>query len=273
MEPQAQRLQIKVGLFIGLGLIVFVSSILLLGGDTALFTRYTEIRARFSEVQGLFPGSVVSLAGMKVGNIKNIEFVPSENSLEVVMSIDRKFESRLVQGTVAEVRTQGALGDKFIYLIPGELGSAPLAQGALVESIETDFMKLLTSREDGMARVIDLIKELHVFVATINSNGQTAHMVKNIADASAKAKSTLDQLDTLLGDLRSEIPDNRRLRQALTSLANVMEKIDKGHGTLGQLINDPSVHQNLKSFLGGSPRNRYMKEIIRETIQRNEAAK
>ena len=50
-------------------------------------------------------------------------------------------------------------------------------------------------------------------------------------------------------------------------MASVMEKIDSGKGTLGALINDPSLHQNLKSVLGGSQRNRYMKEMARESIQ------
>jgi phospholipid/cholesterol/gamma-HCH transport system substrate-binding protein len=63
------------------------------------------------------------------------------------------------------------------------------------------------------------------------------------------------------------------LRQALVNLSSILEKIDQGKGTLGQLINDPSVHQSLKSLLGGSPRNRYMKDMIRETIQQSEAGR
>ena len=132
-------------------------------------------------------------------------------------------------------------------------------------------MKLLTDRQDGVARVVDLIKELHLFVASINQGGHSGAMMRNMADASAKFKSTLTQLDGLLGDVRSNIPQDKKLQQAMISLANVLEKIDKGQGTLGQLVNDPSLHQSLKSFLGGSPRNKYMKDMIRETIQQSEA--
>lgn len=273
METKSKFVEFKVGLFMAVGLLAFMVSILVLGGDTSVFTRYMELRARFSEVQGLFPGSVVSLSGMKVGNIKRIEFVASENSVEVIMNIQHEYSERLVEGVTAEIRTQGALGDKFIYLNPGQLNAKPLPDGALVSSTETDYFKMLTSREDGVARVIDLIKELHTLVAAVNANGQSAAMMKNFAEASLKAKSTFAQLDALLGDLRSEIPENKKLRQAIVSLASIMEKVDQGKGTLGQLINDPSVHQNLRSFLGGSPRNRYMKDIIRETIQQSEAVR
>jgi phospholipid/cholesterol/gamma-HCH transport system substrate-binding protein len=270
MDKQSLKLQYKVGIFILLGLVAGLTAILLLGGNRVFFTRYIHIKAKFTEVSGLFPGSVVSLAGLPVGNVDSINFAPAENKLVVDLKINTEFQSRLVEGTIAEVRTQGALGDKFVYLIPGPTGGAAIRNGTEIAANETDFMKLLTDRQDGVARIVDLIKELHVFVASINQGGHSGQMMHNMADASAKFKSTLTQLDGLLGDVRSNIPQDKKLQQAIISLANILEKVDKGQGTLGQLINDPSVHQSLKSFLGGSPRNRYMKDMIRETIQQSE---
>ncbi len=272
MEPHSSKLQLKVGIFIAAGLVAFMFSILLLGGDKILFTRYIDVRARFTDVQGLFPGSVVTLAGMPVGNVKEIRFVPGENVLETVLKINREFQPRLTAGTKAEVRTQGALGDKFIYLLPGPMGGKALAENDLVDAVETDYMKLLTDKENGAARIIEVIKEVHVLVASLNAGGKTAEMMRNMAEASGKLNSTLAHLDGLLGEMKGNIPENKKLKTALISLSNVLEKIDQGKGTLGQLINDPSVHQNLKSFLGGSPRNRYMKDMIRETIQKSEAS-
>lgn len=271
MENHPLSLQYKVGLFIGAGLLVLMVSILLLGGDKAFFTRYVRLQAHFTEVQGLFPGSVVSLAGMPVGNVESIDFLPDQNTLNVVLKINQKFQRKLVEGTTAEIRTQGALGDKFIYLKPGAPTGQPLEDGALIKGIETDFMKMLTDREDGAARVIDLIKELHVLVASLNSNGRAAEMAQNLSEASKKLNTTLSTLDALLVEVRDQIPENKKLRNALVRLSNIMEKIDEGKGTLGQLINDPSVHQNLKAFLGDSPRNRYMKSVIRETLQRSDS--
>lgn len=271
MENHPLNLQYKVGLFIGAGLLVGMISILLLGGDKAFFTRYMRLSAHFSEVQGLFPGSVVSLAGIPVGNIESIYFVPDTNALNVVMKINKAFQDRLVEGTNAEVRTQGALGDKYIYLKPGSTGGTILADGSRIEGIETDFVKMLTDRQDGAGRIIDLVKEMHILVANLNGDGRSARMMHNLSEASLKLNSTLSNLDALLGEMRGQIPEDKKLRKALYSLSNIMEKIDEGKGTLGQLINDPSVHQNLKAFLGGSPRNQYLKSMIRETIQKSDA--
>lgn len=271
MENYATRIELKVGLFVGLGILVILISIFLLSADNSLFTRYLEYRTHLKEVQGLFPGSVVSLSGLKIGNVKSIEFIDQDNTLELVLNIKREHGHRLNEGVVAETRTQGALGDKFIYLIPGPDGTKPLAPGSLIPSSETDYLKLLTSREDGAARAIDLIKELHILVQSINSQGQAVSLLKNMNDMTTKAKVALGELSTLAKSIEGEIPKNQKLKSALVSLANVMEKIDRGQGTLGQLINDPTVHRNLKSLLGGSPRSRYMKDLIRETLQKSDS--
>lgn len=272
MEQNSFSLQYKVGLFIGSGLLAGMLAILLLGGDKVLFTRYVYIHTRFKEVQGLFPGSVVTLAGVPIGNINSIDFEPNDNKLNVQMKINQIYQGRIVEGTNAEVRTQGALGDKIVYLAPGAPGGKQLGNGAVIEGVDTDYIKLLTDREDGVAKIIDLIKEMHILMASLNANGRSGEIMRNLADASGKFKTTMTSLDSLLGELKGQIPENKKLKSALMHLSEIMEKIDHGKGTLGQLVNDPTVYQNLKAYLGGSPRNKYMKEMIRETIQKSETS-
>lgn len=272
MEQESAGLQYKVGMFVGAGMIAIMIAILLLGGDKVLFTKYISIHTRFTEVQGLVPGSIVSLAGIPVGNIKAIEFLPKENKLDVTMKVNQVFQNLLVEGTVAEIHTQGALGDKFIYLAPGTPGNKTLADGVVLASLETDYMKLLTDRQDGVAVVIDLIKDLHTLVASLNANGHSTELMRNMVQVSTQMKTTLSTLDSVLGEFKGNIPENKKLKTALVHLADIMEKVDQGKGTLGLLINDPTVYQNLKAFLGGSPRNKYMKDMIRETIQKSETA-
>lgn len=261
MENASTRLQYKVGLFVALGLIVLMGSILALGGNRFVFTRYLNVRAQFTQVQGLFPGSVVSLAGLPVGNVKKIYFVPSDNKLEIEMQIDRSFAERVREGTSAEIRTQGALGDKYVYLTPGPTDAPPIKENAMVTAVDTgDFLKMLTSKEDGVGRVLDLVKEMHQLVASLNANNK-------IPQALDQMRATLSSLDQLVGDLRGQLPENKKLRTAVNSMASIMEKIDSGKGTLGALVNDPTLHQNLKSALGGSKRSQYIKEMARESIQ------
>lgn len=266
MEPQTSRIEMKVGLFVAIGLIAAMAAILMLGGDKFVFKRQVTYTARFTEVQGLFPGSIVSLAGLRIGNIKKISMGP-DLKLDIEMQIEPQFADRITEGAIAAVKTQGALGDKFIFIKPGPPDAKSIAVGSILPSDESDLMSLLTDRKDGLASVIDLIKELHILVASLNQDGKTGKMIGNLAEASEKFKTTMVKLDSMMNDINGPNPEDKRIKKALTSLANVMEKIDKGQGTLGQLINDPSVHQSLKNLLGPSPRGKFMKDMVRETIK------
>lgn len=261
------KLEYKVGLFIAVGVLVFMVTVLMLGADKTLFTRYVHLKTRFSEVNGLFAGSVVSLAGVPVGNVDSIVFVPGESKLEVDLKIDRQFRDRLTEGLIAEVRTQGALGDKYVFLNPGPLNAKTLPDGSLVQASEQDIMKLLTSREDGVARIVNVIKELDILLASINQNGKLGQTIANMSEVSTKLKSTLGQVDLVLADIHGEMPQNHKVRASLERLSSILDKIDSGKGTLGALINDPSIAQSLKGMLGGSPRNKYVKDMLRETLK------
>lgn len=275
MENASLRLQYKVGAFVGAGLILLMVSILVLGGDKAFLTRYVNLYANFNDVQGLFPGSVVSLAGLSVGNVKSIEFIPGDNKLKVEMKVARQFMGRIHQGTIAEIRTQGALGDKFIYLTPGPLNSPELKDGAQIEASEGgDLLSMLSSKEDGIGKVGDVLKEMHILLAGLNAEGRVTQTADNLKAMSSQMRQTMIKFDGLIGNLNTQVTDKKKLGRAVDSLANVMEKLDSGKGTLGALINDPSLHQSLKALVGGdSSRNKYMKGIVRESIQQSESKK
>ncbi len=274
MEQESKRVEYKVGLFVLVGLVLVAFSILVLGGNRVLFTKYVHYVAHFKEVQGLFPGSVVSLAGMPIGNVDKIEFIPGDVALIVYMEIDAKYAFRVTAGTTADVRTQGALGDKYVYLTPGPVTGPVVSDGAQIPVDDSgDIIKMLTSKEDGVGRALELIKELHILIASLNANGRTSGLMENASQAAGEMKKTMIQLQGLLADIHGQMPENKKLKSAVSDLASIMQKIDSGKGTLGQLINDPSLHQSLKAFLGGSPRNKYMKDIIRESIQQNEVGK
>jgi phospholipid/cholesterol/gamma-HCH transport system substrate-binding protein len=48
----------------------------------------------------------------------------------------------------------------------------------------------------------------------------------------------------------------------------VMTKIDKGEGTLGALITDSSIHDQLKTMLGGSQRKSQVKDMLRHSLEK-----
>jgi phospholipid/cholesterol/gamma-HCH transport system substrate-binding protein len=58
----------------------------------------------------------------------------------------------------------------------------------------------------------------------------------------------------------------------MANLRAVTEKIKSGEGTLGALIEDPTVYENLVSFLEGAQRSLLLRSLVRSTIHSGRAA-
>ncbi len=50
-------------------------------------------------------------------------------------------------------------------------------------------------------------------------------------------------------------------------LNSILTKIDKGDGTLGLILNDPTLYEDLKRLLGGAERSVLLRSIIRNAAE------
>ena len=53
------------------------------------------------------------------------------------------------------------------------------------------------------------------------------------------------------------------------SLQRILDKIEQGEGTLGLLVNDPTVFEDLQSVLGGARRSRLLRSMIHMSVDEN----
>lgn len=268
MDPNKKH-QAQVGAFIFLGLVAVLASILALGGSKSIFKSYVTLYARLDQVQGLNEGSVVSVSGFNVGNVKEISFSGEQKALVVSMKIDSKFINRITKGSTAEIRTQGALGDKFVFIAPGDPTAAPLGEGEYIDSAPTsDLMGILSEKGGEAAKVFEIIDEIHKLTKIINADGRSEKIVSNLAEASTNLKLTSTEAYKLVSELRGQNP--AKIKDSVEKLNSILAKIDRGEGTLGALINDNSLHEQLKNLLGGDQRKKYMKSLIRNSIEKSE---
>ncbi len=72
---------------------------------------------------------------------------------------------------------------------------------------------------------------------------------------------------TLLADASLAL---REVAEAGDSLGRVLAKVDEGEGTLGLLVNDPTVFEDLKVLLGGAQRSRLLRTMIRMAVDQAE---
>ncbi|MBI4848862.1 MAG: outer membrane lipid asymmetry maintenance protein MlaD [Nitrospirae bacterium] len=109
------NIETGVGIFIILGLLclAYVSVKL---GDVHLFgTRQYTLKARFANISGLKEGAIVEIAGVTIGKVGKVHL----NNYEALVDLFINPEVRLQEDSIASVRTQGIIGDKFVRIKPG----------------------------------------------------------------------------------------------------------------------------------------------------------
>jgi phospholipid/cholesterol/gamma-HCH transport system substrate-binding protein len=258
--------QIKVGLFTLSGIVIALFSLLTVGGD-GLVSSKVVYHAYFDHVQGLNEGSTVSLSGIRIGNIKKFVFLNDQNKLDVWISIDKKYIPRITEGSSIEVRTQGALGDKFIFITPGPAEGKALEAGATLPVQEaSDIFTVLGSKGGEASKIFEVISEVHKMTKAINAEDRLARVMKNFAEASEDLKETSKQTKSLVSVLKTE-KTGEKMTAAVARMDHILAKIDNGEGSLGLLINDPSLHESLKAMVGGQERKKSIKSLLRSSIE------
>lgn len=263
---EAQSSTWKVGLFVVAGLIAVMGSILALDGDRALLTRYANLKVKMEQVQGLNEGSIVSLSGIRIGNVETFEFAPGENALLLTLKVEAHTLERIPVSSTVEVRTQGALGDKYVYISPGPLSDPRIPDGGeLKPAASTDLLDMLSQRGSEAAQVFDILTETRKLLASLNHDGRMDRLMTNLAETSNQLKAASIEARALLTDLRGENP--QKVQKAIAHLESILGKVDRGEGSLGALINDPSLHEQLKNLTGGNHRKKYLESILRTSVR------
>lgn len=267
METQT-RVQMIVGGFLAFGLAAIMITVFMLGADRSIFKKYARLHAQFEQVVGLDEGSVVSLSGIVVGNIERIDFVPNKKSLDVVLKVEQRYLRQIPANSQVEIRTQGALGDKFIYIIPGPPSDTLIADGGTLEMAPaTDLFAIISDRSKDAGKVFDIISELHKTVLTINADRKLEKIMFNLSKATESLAATSEQTQKFTSSMNGA-DTGLRLSRAVERFDSIITKIDKGQGSLGALINDSSVHDRLKAMLGGNSRKSQVKDLLRSSIEK-----
>ena len=77
-----------------------------------------HVVAKFDNIGDLKPGSPVSMAGVRIGDVESIHFDPQDYKAAVTLRIDPQFK-QIPDDSDASIQTQGLLGGKYVGISPG----------------------------------------------------------------------------------------------------------------------------------------------------------
>lgn len=258
METSTPHQTFKVGLFLFIGLIAILVTILTLGANKNIFTPVIRTHSFFDSVQGINEGSVVSYSGIVVGNVERVEFDSERKKVRISLKIDQNQAKIIAFDSTLEIKTQGALGDKYIYITPGE--SEKKIEDGMEISVQDqgDFLGTFAKRGNEAEKIFDILNNLNTLTKQLISENKIDKITNNLLIASQNISKASVHTEKLTSDLQ--------LKPTIEKLDRILNKIDQGQGTLGGLINDPSIHNQLKSFLGASQKKNHLKNILKMSV-------
>ena len=131
------KLELRVGIFVFVGLIILVIFILSIGGFKTWSSGY-HIKLSFNFVNGIKVGAPVRFAGVDVGEVKKIklEFLPDEGRSDVNLDIWIRNIIKIPSDSSVWVNTLGLLGEKYVEIMPGTDYSHSLKHGDCLVGVD-----------------------------------------------------------------------------------------------------------------------------------------
>lgn len=261
----------KVGLFVLIGFLLLAYMSVKVGDFEFGKEKGYEVKALFDNVAGLKLNVPVQIAGIDVGKVNRIGLVGRR--AQVVMSINP--DVKLPSDSVAIIRTSGVLGDKFLEIIPGDEQLPALKNGeelvntrtptdvdeiiAKVGEISEDIKRVTNSLGNALGdeggdvqRMITNFADMSENLAklTRDNNEQLQKMIENLTlfsqDMAALSSTNKENINAILAGFAET---SKRINITIASLQDITNKINRGQGTLGELVNDDTTVKKLNTTL------------------------
>jgi phospholipid/cholesterol/gamma-HCH transport system substrate-binding protein len=238
-----------------LGLVVIVA--LVLGGGTLFVlgerggwaSDSFHVVAGLPDVGGIEVGSRVRIQGIDAGEVEAI--VPPERPGEHVklrLRIAGKYHHLVGEDARVQVISESLIAGKVVRILPGTANAAPIADGGeLAAVIQPDLIEGVAMAAGKLNR---LLTEVDDAMQTFRK--KDGSVTQDLADAArklnvvlAKADTALDQIEHGDGTLGKLVRDRKLYDELTTTLADAktaLREIQNGNGTLGKLVKDNEAY-------------------------------
>jgi phospholipid/cholesterol/gamma-HCH transport system substrate-binding protein len=267
-----QFTELRAGLFTLITLAGFGVMIFILGTHKGYFEPQITLKAKFLNVYGLKAGAPVRFMGVGIGQVKDI-ILPTElpcPGIEVLLKINKSAQKAITRDSVATIKWLSYVtGDSYVEISSGACLEPVVEDGDLIRSVEpVDYTTAITGGMSTIESFSKILKKLE--------EGGFAESLSNVSATLSEGIKTFQKGEGLLYALMYD-PKGKQLMGNLVktteSLREITEKISSGEGTIGALVVDPTLYENLKKLLGGAERSRILRNLIRKSIEKGKEEK
>jgi phospholipid/cholesterol/gamma-HCH transport system substrate-binding protein len=235
-----------IGLFLILGVGLFTAILFLIGNRHDLFGKHVEFYAEFSDTGGLPSGAQVRVSGIEAGEVKGIE-IPSSPSSKFRLKLQVRANARgmIRTDSVVSIRTEGIVGDEYVFIRKGTSTAAEAPDGATLPSKEP--FDIGAALEKGSA----LLDKSSTLLDSVQSSVTDLHGRLDVALDSVTR--TVNHVDGLVAVVQPDIKKLAGNAGAITDTINgIVSDLNAGKGPAGLLLKDETTRKQLQATLSNA---------------------
>ncbi|MBC7530231.1 MAG: MCE family protein [Oligoflexus sp.] len=266
--------EFKVGLFSLFGVAAIAFAVFFVSPE--LFDRKEKkiYKTTLKDASGILINTHVKTNGVNIGRVSLIRL--ADNATEVQMEVEASIS--VPEGSEIAVRTVGFLGDKFIDIVRPDKGGAPVANNGFIPpakntgdiaevvgkvgSIADDLKKVtenlarVLGDKQGERRMANIVENIEKLTETtkqmlLDNRSEVRSLVQNFNTVSAALKEVVNdenrsKIDRILVNLDTSM---KSIKTASENAQLISQRIEKGEGTIGRLINDDKTADDIQATL------------------------
>lgn len=206
MKPMSTTL--RLGMFVLATLLILATGVFLIGSNAFKFGSTFRVKAEFQNVAGLNGGADVRIGGIHEGTVRYID-LPKRPDEKIAVVMDLRTESRAVlkKDSVASIKSEGLVGDKYVEISFGSPEAQELSGGETLGS-------------EPPIDVSDVINKANQILDT------SQRAVENIQETSGSLKSISSKIDRGQGTAGKLINDKTIYDQASAGATALRENME-----------------------------------------------
>ena len=222
----------KLGMFVIIGLTLFVITIYFIGKQKNLFSANFHLRTQFKTVGGLKVGNNVRFSGINVGTIDDIKLI-TDTSVIVDIIIQKQVQQFIKSDATASICTDGLMGDKVLTIFSGTYANGIVKDNAMIGSKNAiEIEDLMISLKSSVDNVAIITSQVAKFSSKLNNgNGALSKLISDEAFANS-LKVTLINLE-----------------KSSDEFARFTVKMNNGKGALSKMVSDEKFGAKLDSAM------------------------
>ena len=266
--------EIQIALVAVVGIIVLYFGLQFLKGMT-LFSTDNRYFVKFQDVSGLSVASPIFANGYRVGVVETIEF-NYENTGEIVASIGVDKNMQVPKGSRAEIATD-LMGNVKVQLVLGDVADGVVAPGDTITGGQQ--VGAMGKAADMIPTIQQMLPKLDSILASVNTllaDPAIASSLHNVDQITANLSRTSLDLSQLTAQLNRQMPQMLKnadgvlantnqitknlneldIAATMTSVNSTLKNVEQmtatlnsKEGTLGLLMRDPGLYNNLNSTM------------------------